>query len=699
VRAPRSTALAPIATAVRATGRCGGASAIAALLFLGVCAREVHAAPTDWAAETTAALAARGPKPTLDLIAKAGAEPGDEGRKTLLRIAYESPSVRLRRAAAEAVSARRDRDEAIDSILFRWQNSTNNAVVAERSIDALAALPSPKTVTALAIRRKQSDLALADAVLTAWLEVVRPPASIEEARRILHGDDSARRRAQAAAAVARWSGDKASADKAFDALIQALASERSPAVRDAILSALAPWPDRVVDAAIVARTLKAEPEARATLLQLAPLRPLAGVEDAARKSLKATSTTQICAGLLALGASPAPAAADDADIFAKLSHADPAVRDAAIETVLRRTTDPATRLALLERKDLPGALRLALVAGLAGVATPASLAALIEATKSADPGVVATALGALHRGHGAPGKAAIAEAARTGNPRAKAIAANLEASLAASTRPRAYVVRGTFEHAEDVFETMGWATTAFASGSALADLKATPEDLVYVNGPGEVDAKAAAALETFLELGGTVVLAGGLQNAVLKAMYPEAFDAVPKTLKLESGGLLAGVASDRIVTTAGGAPTPLSAALGAGPTVMVVVAPVVPRTRAARPLLWSLDMEEAYGAAPCVAAELRVGLGRVLATGSVLALKGAETFDGWFGRVRVDRTHPQRYPNTPELRYWVAHDWFGIPPARLELLATKNYFDGADPVAAVPDLPGGRFLAAYLRLR
>ena len=79
--------------------------------------------PADLGSDISTALSARAPKPVLDLIAKAAADESADGRKALLRIAFEAPSVRLRRAAAQALAGRKDRDDSIDSILFRWQNA------------------------------------------------------------------------------------------------------------------------------------------------------------------------------------------------------------------------------------------------------------------------------------------------------------------------------------------------------------------------------------------------------------------------------------------------------------------------------------------------------------------------------------------------------------------------------------------------
>lgn len=667
-----------------------------------VCARVPLAA--DMGDDVATALAARTPKPTLDLVERLRADPTADARKALVKLAFETPSVRLRRATAAALSSRADRDDAIDSVLFRWQAAATNPDVSARAIEILAAMPSAKTEKALAIRRKQSDPGLADAVASAWFEVVTSGGSFEEVRRTLRSDESPRRRAEAAAALVHFAPAPPappcpSAERALETLASALGAERSPAVRDAILRALAAFPRDAADAALFDRLARADSDTRATLLLASALRPSPGTEEAARRALKAGPPAQIAAGLVALGASVAPNPADDADVRARLGHADAGVRDAALEALLRRAPEPAARRALLARPDLPTAARVALLASLAVPASAESLAALVAALDDPSPAVVATAIGALRRGQGAPGREALAAARTRGPSKAKAILDSMGAAVSESTKPRAFVVRGSLDRAEDVFTELGYGVVTFTSGSSLATIRATPEDVVYVDGPGEIDARGQAALWTYLHLGGTVVLGGGLQNLVLRALLPDTFDPTPKSLKLETSFVLPVGVIDRVVTPALGAPDALAAALGPTPSVVGVSGPLVPRTVAARPLLWSLDMEETYGGAPCVCAEVRVGCGRILATGAILGLKGAEATDGWFARVRMDRRTPPRYPSDATERFWVAYDWLGFAPDRLDLLLKTRYFDGADAVAATPDMPAGRFLLAYLKLR
>ncbi len=661
-------------------------------------------ADADLGDEVGAAIGTKAPRPTEDLVAKLLTDPSPDARKALLRLAFESPSLRLRRAAARALSERRDRDDAIDSVLFRWQVAGGNVAIAEHAIEILGAMPSPKSEKALSIRRKQNDPGLADAVMTSWFEIAATPASFDEIRRTLKADESPRRRAQAAAALPHYAPApsapaSASTERALETLAAALGGERSPAVRDAILRALAAWPRDAVDAALFERLSKGDTDTRTAILLASGLRPTPGTEDSARKALKAGPPGQVAAGLVALGAVAIPNPADDADVFARLGHGDVSVRDAALEALLRRTPDPAARRALLARKDLPTAARVALLASLSKPASPESLALLLDATRDAAPTVVATAIGAIRRGQGAAGRDALTELRASGGARTKAMLDCVGAAVSESTRPRAFVVRGSLDRAEEVFADLGYGVVTFTSGSSLASIRATPEDVVYVDGPGEIDARGEAALSTFLHLGGTAVLAGGLQNLVLRALLPDRFDATPKGLKLELGAVLPTGVIDRVVVPALGAPEALATALGTTASVMLVSAPVIPLTAAARPLLWSVDMEEVAGGAPCVCAEVRVGCGRILATGSVLGLKGLEATDGWFSRVRVDRRLPARFPNDACERFWVAYDWLGFTPDRLEILLRRGYFDGADAIAGAPDLPAGRFTVAYLNLR
>jgi hypothetical protein len=215
-----------------------------------------------------------------------------------------------------------------------------------------------------------------------------------------------------------------------------------------------------------------------------------------------------------------------------------------------------------------------------------------------------------------------------------------------------------------------------------------------------MEAHALAALRRFLHLGGSVVLGAGLENAAWRDLVPDALDRVPANLRLERERPGGGEAlSDYAVYAARSAEPTLVAALEPGPAVMVAPRPVPLRTAAARPLLWSTELEEADNGVGCVAAEVRMGCGRILALGAVMGLRGTDSAEGWFNRVRLERVPGAAFPTDEAARRRVAFDWFGIAPDRIAVLGDLGYFHGDQPAAGMPDLPAARFVNAWLRLR
>lgn len=234
-----------------------------------------------------------------------------------------------------------------------------------------------------------------------------------------------------------------------------------------------------------------------------------------------------------------------------------------------------------------------------------------------------------------------------------------------------------------------------SSASEIPTIDATPEDAILFDGPGEMETHALAAVRRFLHLGGSVVLGGGFESAAWKDLVPTALDRAPASVRTGDGDS----ALDYVVLAANGVDPTLVAALEPGPMVMVVPRPVPLRTAAARPLLWSAEMEVADNGFGCVAAEVRMGCGRILALGAVMGLRGSESAEGWFGRVRLDRVPGARFPTDEAERRRVAFDWFGVLPDRINVLGERGWFRGDEPAAGTADLPAARFVAAWLRLR
>jgi len=112
----------------------------------------------------------------------------------------------------------------------------------------------------------------------------------------------------------------------------------------------------------------------------------------------------------------------------------------------------------------------------------------------------------------------------------------------------------------------------------------------------------------------------------------------------------------------------------------------------------------AFGALPlygvgCVAAEVRMGCGRILAIGAVMGLRATDSAEGWFNRVRLERGAGARYATDEPERRRVAYDGFGLSPGRIAALGDAGYFRGDQPASGMPDLPAARFVDAWLRLR
>ncbi len=664
----------------------------AGLAFLGTGA--ALAAPPPAAAPTRTRL-----EDGLDRIAKAAADPSTESRDVLVAMAMESPSARLRAAAADALGRRGDRDDAVGSLVWRWSNAEGSKETALRAAEALGHVPTARASRALWIRREVQDDALSFAVRASWLAVADGATSFSEVAEVARTDPSPRLRVLAVRALARIGGDAAPA-----ALLGAAAGERSALVRDALVEALASLPRDKVEADFRARLVGARRDVRTHLLEVAAgwrPSPSPTLEKAVADALATRAPGPVGAALAATPWTPETFVA----ARERLGSADPVVRDAATASLVRQLESRPDDAVVFSRDlKMPMAARIALVAVLERIPTEAAREALKSIAKepvvrTGDLDLVATAVGALRRSR-APGARDTLASLRDPSTQVGALVEALARAQREASRPRAFIVRGRLDRVEEALEALGWEVKPLASANEIVSIDATPEDAILFDGPGEMEAHALAALRRFLHLGGSVVLGAGLENVVWRDLVPDALDRTPPNLRLEAERPGGGEAlSDHAVYAASGAAPALRAALEPGPVVMVVPNPVPLRTAAARPLLWSVEMEAANNGVGCVAAEVRMGCGRILALGAVMGLRGTESAEGWFNRVRLERVPGARLPTDEAARRRVAFDWFGMSPGRIAALGDRGYFHGDEPAAGMHDLPAARFVDAWLRLR
>jgi hypothetical protein len=616
-------------------------------------------------------------------------------RKSLVKFALHARSARVRAAAAEALAAREDRDAAVDSLVFRWTNAGALEEVRLHAVEALGRLPSPRTERALLARRESESGPAGDAVPLALCAVGSSAAAVDAIADLLKGDASVARRAAAADALGRIGGEGA-----LRALAAAAGSEGSRLVRERVVDALLAQGPEAARSAVLARWKRAGSAERTALRFAAARIAVPDLLDEWREALRAGRTVDVVGGCLALGGLDTPPTLAELDaLVEKAKDGDALVRDAAVAALLRRTGgDAEVRVRLLGRR-LPTPLRVALLASLEATASDRAREALASAAGSRELDVALTAIGALRRGHGTGGQRALEALAA----QSQFVRATLDrlAKAGGTSQPRAFVALGRADRMEEATEPMGWVTTRLSSFSALARQEPSPEDVVLVDGPGETDREGEEVVRRFVLLGGTLVLGYGFENVLARALVPHAFDPAPPGLTLETAAAGGGTSvQDFAVTAASGAGGALGEALAPRPAVMLVQRPVVPRSAAARPLLWSAEMEDRYrGGAGCVAAEVRFGCGRVLLLGAMVGLRGSLQAESWFQRVRLERHEPLSRARKPEERRLVAFDAFGFPSGRLVALDGLRYSEGDAPWAAAADHPAARWLAAYLKKR
>jgi HEAT repeat protein len=697
----------------RLPARAAASFALATALFAlaGSRAPLATAAP-DPVADAQKDLASTDPVEVLRGIGRLAGLDSPEARKALVRYGLRGPCLRLRLAAIDAAAGRADRETVIDSVVFRLQNAGNDVPTALHAAEALGRLPSVRTEKALLARLRYGMEEVADAIAISLYATGTGPGTVTACKDALQGDSSPRRRAAAADALGRIGGDTA-----LEILATAASREPSRLVRERIVTAmLAGGVDRAREG-IFERSKRATPEERVALLFAAARVPSPGLLDSARKAEASFHPLQISAGCLAIGGEEGDLATEDEDrLLRRLAHKDAVVRDAALHALMRRlASSPDRRLSLLARQPHVSAdLRVALLASLQDVTTPQAREALAEAARSKDWNEAVTAIGALRRGHGVPGKEVLATM-KTGTPYAHQILTGVVESVEGGLRPRAWVVMDDGDRAEEVLASLGWTVMRMTSGSELMQLQANPEDLVVVDGPSSLGKEAEANLRRFLMLGGTLVLLDGFDNRLWKSLVPDAVDRAPGNLRLEVGAnspalthrqnmALPGVQDFDVYAAAGSNEALVKALRPVATTpppcsVMLIPYPVPLRTAAARPVLWSSEMAERYGGDGCVAAEVRIGCGRILLMGGLLGLRGALQAEGWFVRTRVDRRSPYSRPNDAVERKWVAYDSFGVSESRLGALDAAHYFAGDQPWAMGDDHPATRWLKAWFETR
>lgn len=633
---------------------------------------------------------------SLRVLSRWSADGTETGRAGLVRLVFESPSARVRAQAAEALAKRQDRDEAVGSILWKWSNSNNDRTVAYRAARALGRIPSPRTEKALWIRREHEDPRIAFAVRAAWLATARSPSAFDTMANWVRTDPSVFVRVLCARAIARLGGDKAAS-----ALWAAAAAESSALVRDSIATALLDLPRPEVEAEFHRRLAPAKNETRARLLWVAALwkpSPSAVLATAVADALKTKVPDAVAAALTATTPTPETIAA----ARERLGDSDVVIRDAAVLSWTRQlATRPDEHAAAAADGKVPLHARIALIASLADVPTPAALAA-IDAVAKAPPAneeegfLTATAVGALRRSR-APGAKDALFALRSGSGLAKALVDSIQRAQGEATRPRAVVVQGRLDRIEECLPGLGYEVKVLPSANDLASIQLTPEDAVLFDGPGDLETKSLRSLRLFLCLGGSVVLGSGLENLAMRRLLPDAVNPTPPDLNLVfEPTRRASAITDQLVYPAHGIDPSQAASIDPLPSIMVVPWPVPPRTVAAKPVLWSAEMEVENHVTGCVAAEVRVGCGRVLASGAVMGLRASDSAEGWFNRVRIDRSTGSTFALDEAARRRVAYDWFGLRPDRIVVLAQRGYFTSNDLDLGMAELPAARFLGAWL---